>query len=158
MNIIKIDKFDDKNGDGARMTLFVAGCPHKCEGCFNKVSWSYLSGFECTKDVVEAFFSDFSENEAFLNGISILGGEPLAPRNFQTVKEICRSFKQQFPTKNIWVWSGYTLEQIQQSPQRVVLDYVDTLVDGKFVQSLHDPHLKFRGSSNQRILNKGIDY
>lgn len=158
MNLLKIDEFDDKNGDGARMTIFVSGCPHKCLNCFNKISWGYKNGFECTSSVKEAIFSKFRENVDFLSGLSILGGEPLAPRNFKEVIVICKEFKTLFPNKNIWLWSGYTLEEIQHLPQNKALKYIDTLVDGRFVEELKDTELNFRGSSNQRILKNGIDF
>lgn len=158
MNLLKIDHFDDKNGVGSRMTIFVAGCPHKCEGCFNVVSWSYLAGYECTQEVISNFLDRFEKDKDFLTGLSILGGEPLAPRNYEGVMDICRQFKQRFPDKDIWVWTGYTLEEIKEHPQNSALSLIDTLVDGRFKESLKDTELAFRGSSNQRILNRGIDY
>lgn len=158
MNLLKIDQFDDKNGTGARMTIFVAGCPHKCEGCFNVVSWSYLAGYECTQEIITKLFDKFDKDRAFLTGLSILGGEPLAPRNYKGVMDICRQFKTRFPEKDIWAWTGYTLEELKSLPQKEALPLIDTLVDGKFVESLKDSELAFRGSSNQRILKRGADY
>jgi anaerobic ribonucleoside-triphosphate reductase activating protein len=155
MNYLKIDEFDDKNGDGARMTIFVAGCPHKCEGCFNYKSWSYISGEAFTEEVQLSLFNSFETNREFLAGLSVLGGEPLAPRNRDAVIEMCRQFKLTFPEKNIWLWSGYTLAEIQESAASPILKVVDTLVDGKFEQDLHDLELSYRGSSNQRILRSG---
>ncbi|MCY9861237.1 anaerobic ribonucleoside-triphosphate reductase activating protein [Vibrio coralliirubri] len=158
MNLLKIDHFDDKNGNGARMTIFVAGCPHKCKGCFNVVSWSYLTGYECTQDVLTCLFDKFEKDRQFLTGLSILGGEPLAPRNYEGVLDICLQFKKRFPEKDIWVWTGYTLEELKEQPQAIALSLIDTLVDGRFEESLKDTELAFRGSSNQRILKLGIDY
>ena len=158
MNVLKIDNWDDKNGEGARMTIFVAGCSFKCKGCFNHKSWSYLSGEECTDKLINDTFNLFDANRKYLSGLSILGGEPLAPRNFQRVIEICQIFKARFPEKNIWLWSGYVIEELQNLPQAEILKIIDVLIDGQFIANLHDNSLKFRGSSNQRILKKEVDF
>ena len=158
MNILKIEHWDDKNGQGARLTIFVAGCSFKCKGCFNYKSWSYLSGYECTDELMNSTFDLFDNNKEFLSGLSILGGEPLAPRNFKRVVEICSLFKSRFPEKNIWLWSGYTIEDLKTLPQATILQIIDILVDGQFIEELQDDCLEFRGSSNQRILRKGADF
>ncbi|UKA04526.1 anaerobic ribonucleoside-triphosphate reductase activating protein [Photobacterium damselae] len=161
MNYSSINKFDDKNGDGARLVLFVSGCPHKCFNCFNKSTWGYLSGDPFSKEIEQDFFDYFEENKEFLSGISLLGGEPLAPRNLSKTSEIMRKFKDTYSHlgKDIWVWSGYTLEELKQNPDQCsVLPLIDTLIDGKYVDELRDPELKHRGSSNQRILKNGIDF
>lgn len=161
MNYSSINKFDDKNGDGARLVLFVSGCPHKCFNCFNKSTWSYLSGDPFSTEIEQDFFDYFEENKEFLSGISLLGGEPLAPRNIETTTAIMKRFKDNYGSlgKDIWVWSGYTLEELQDNEQqRAALALIDTLVDGKYVEELKDPDLKHRGSSNQRILKKGENF
>ena len=161
MNFSSISKFDDKNGDGARQVLFVSGCPHKCEGCFNKSTWSYLSGSPFSDEVEKDFFNSFRKDKEFLSGISLLGGEPLAPRNLSTTMAIMQKFKKEFGDlgKDVWVWSGYTLEQIQDNPQqRAALQFIDTLVDGKYIEEFKDESLRHRGSSNQRILKRGKDF
>ena len=161
MNYSRINLFDDKNGDGARMVLFVSGCPHKCLNCFNKTTWGYLSGEEFTKQIEDDFFAYFEKNKDFLKGISLLGGEPLAPRNLAVTSALMKRFKDKYGNvgKDIWVWSGYTLEQLQENEeQKNAIQSIDTLVDGKYIDALKDTSLKHRGSSNQRILKYGIDF
>ena len=161
MNFSSIKYFDDKNGDGARLVLFVSGCPHKCPNCFNKTTWSYHSGEPFSENVENDFFEYFEKNKEFLSGISILGGEPLAPRNAATVINIMRRFKDTYGDlgKDIWVWTGYTLDLIHGNLQRqAALGFIDTLIDGKYIEELKDESLIHRGSSNQRVLKRGIDF
>lgn len=161
MNYSAINKFDDKNGDGGRLVLFVSGCPHKCFNCFNKATWGYHSGEEFSSAVEEDLFDYFEKNKEFLSGISLLGGEPLAPRNIETTTSLMKRFKETYGSlgKDIWVWSGYTLEELQNNEhQNIALALIDTLIDGKYVDELKDLSLKHRGSSNQRILKHGIDF
>lgn len=158
MNYSSINWIDDKNGDGCRLTLFVSGCPHKCEGCFNKKTWSYHSGEEFSQEIEDSIFKYFEKNKSYLKGLSILGGEPMAPRNVERVGELLKKFKESYPEKDIWVWSGYTLEELTTPEQIETLKLIDTLVDGRYEESLRDTELRFRGSSNQRILVKNVDY
>ncbi|PSV00971.1 anaerobic ribonucleoside-triphosphate reductase activating protein [Photobacterium kishitanii] len=158
MNYSNINWIDDKNGDGCRLTLFVSGCPHKCEGCFNIKTWSYLSGDEYTIEIEDSIFAYFEKNKAYLKGLSILGGEPLAPRNVERVTMLLKRFKETYTDKDVWVWSGYTLEELTLPNQLESLKYIDTLVDGRYEESLRNTELYFRGSSNQRILTKNVHY
>lgn len=156
MNYITIVKDDLINGEGVRCSLFVSGCSHGCDGCFNESSWDYRTGNVFGTDEVEVIMTELSKE--YISGLSLLGGDPLMPKNISTVIDLCRTVKHSYPTKTIWCWSGYTLEEIQVNHAADILQYIDVLVDGKFNISLKNTSLPFRGSSNQRILRKGIDF
>lgn len=145
---------DISNGYGIRVSLFVQGCEHYCKNCFNPETWDFDNGQEWTLE---------KENELLklcrrdcIQGLSILGGEPLHPLNLSTVTNISKRFKENFPKKTLWIWTGYLLEEYIRNLE--ILNYVDVIVDGKYIEELKDITLKFRGSSNQRILRKGIDF
>lgn len=156
MNYITIVKDDLINGEGVRCSLFVSGCSHGCDGCFNESSWDYRTGNVFGTDEVEVIMTELSKE--YISGLSLLGGDPLMPKNISTVIDLCSTVKHSYPTKTIWCWSGYTLEEIQANHAADILQYIDVLVDGKFDISLKNTSLPFRGSSNQRILRKGIDF
>lgn len=156
MNYNTIIKDDLINGEGARVSLFVSGCSHGCENCFNEEAWDYRSGTEFTNEVLNELFTAL--DKPYISGLSLLGGDPLMKKNISTVIDICKQFKERFPEKNIWCWTGYTLEEVQNNHAKEILQYCDVLVDGKFVQELKDLTLPFRGSSNQRILKKGENF
>ena len=146
MNYAIIKKYDIANGIGVRVSLFVSGCNHRCKGCFNSEAWDFNYGKK---------FDVNAENEilhalekSYIKGLSVLGGEPL--QQDSTLLEFLRKVKSKFPNKSIWLYTGYTYEQIKDKKE---LDYVDVLVDGKFVEALKDISLQFRGSSNQRIID-----
>ena len=150
MNFMSLKKFDMNNGNGNRVSLFVSGCSHQCKGCFNEESWRYNAGSLFTEDVMTLLLEHLSQDT--IAGLSVLGGEPLAPKNIKTVIEICERVRKEFPERNIWLWSGYTMAQINENPeQAVILSLIDVLVDGKFVEELKNPLLKHRGSSNQVV-------
>lgn len=143
MNYMKIDPCDMNNGDGIRVSLFVSGCSHGCEGCFNEAAWKYNAGKPFTKETMEKLFFHCADNA--IKGLTLLGGDPLAPKNRETVTEICKEFKNRFPSKDIWMWTGYTYSQVSDLE---VLNYVDYLIDGKYEKDL--PTKKaYRGSDNQ---------
>lgn len=142
--------FDILNGTGVRNTIFFSGCEHYCKGCFSKKTWSFTNGNPFTKEVEDRIINDLNNDSRPLDGLSILGGEPLHPNNIETVIHLCQRVKSETKNKNIWLWTGYTLENFTASQKRI-LPLVDTIVDGKFVQELASKKLKFRGSSNQRI-------
>jgi len=148
LNYAKIKPVDVANGEGVRVSVFVSGCSHHCKGCFNSELWDYEAGEEFTADVFIDILKSCSPNH--IAGLSVLGGEPLDPNNIKKVLLLCRKFKLLYPNKTIWVYTGYEWEQIKHLD---ILKYIDVLVDGKFVQELKDPRLKFRGSSNQRIID-----
>lgn len=148
MNYGKIKPVDIANGLGVRVSLFVSGCPHHCKGCFNPELWDYGAGEVYSSDTILQILDLCSPS--YIAGLSLLGGEPLDPKNVQYVSLLCHAFKKKFPNKTIWCYTGYRWECIKQLH---ILKYIDVLVDGQFVESLKDPRLKFRGSSNQRIID-----
>lgn len=148
MNYAKIKPVDISNGEGVRVSVFVSGCPHFCKGCFNSELWDYGAGKEFTHDVIFNILNLCNPN--YIRGLSLLGGEPLDPNNLKMVELLCHAFKRQYPNKTIWCYTGYDWDRIKHLS---ILKYIDVLVDGKFVQELKDPRLKFRGSSNQRIID-----
>lgn len=156
MNYSTIIVDDLINGEGVRVSLFVSGCSHGCEECFNEAAWDYRYGNTFGSDEVQKILDAISK--PYVSGLSLLGGDPLMPKNIDTVLELCKVFKEVYPDKNIWCWSGYTLEEIQDNHASEILKYVDVLVDGKFVLELKNLKLPFRGSENQRVLRKGKDY
>lgn len=139
------------NGPGTRCTLFVSGCEHKCPGCYNASTWSPTSGHPYTEALTEQIIRDLKDTRIPRRGLSLTGGDPLFHDNCAPVLELLRTVKAECPGKDIWMWTGYQLENLTPA-QRAVLVYVDVLIDGPFVQALSDPSLQFRGSSNQRIL------
>lgn len=151
-----IIKGDLVNGEGVRCSLFVSGCSHGCPGCFNESAWDYRSGSEFSTETVQQILEELSK--PYIDGLSLLGGDPLMPKNISTVIELCKLVKEQYPTKNIWCWTGYTLSEVQENHAADILQYCDVLIDGKFIDEQKDLTLEFRGSQNQRILKKGIDY
>lgn len=152
-------KFNDiANGPGVRTSLFVSGCTHRCEGCFNAVAWDFDSGEPFTSETEERIFTSMTP---FVRGITLLGGEPMEPENQPALLPFVRRFRDRFPDKTVWCYSGYTWEQLNgHEPARCripetpeLLSLLDVLVDGEFVRALHDVTLRFRGSSNQRLID-----
>lgn len=156
MNYQTIIKDDLVNGEGIRCSLFVSGCSHGCVGCFNESAWDYRSGSEYTKDTEEIILNEL--NKKYVNGLTLLGGDPLMKKNIDVVLNLCKTVKETYPDKNIWCWTGYTLDEVQSNHAKDILKYVDVLVDGKFEESQKDLTLPHRGSRNQRVLKRGIDY
>lgn len=156
MNYMQYINGDDVNGDGMRCTLFVAGCEMMCEGCHNPESWKLNAGHSYTKDFEDKIIQDLKSS--WIKGLSLSGGHPLHIKNFYTVLRLCKRVKRELPNKDIWLWTGYTLEGVEDNLlRRQILDVVDVLVDGKFVLELRDTNLKWRGSSNQRIWKRNVD-
>lgn len=149
---------DIANGPGCRVTLFVSGCRIHCKGCFNYKCWDFKSGELFTEEHLQKLLdsADFDH----ISGLSILGGEPMDVDNQPEVAKIVTAFRKRFPTKNIWVFTGYVLEK-DLDPGRpmythctpVIMDNIDVLVDGPFIAAEKDITLKFRGSRNQRIIH-----
>jgi anaerobic ribonucleoside-triphosphate reductase activating protein len=142
------------DGEGCRVTLWVAGCTHHCKGCHNPQTWSFKSGREFTEDIKNKLYNVLKL--PYIKGITLSGGDPLD--SFDDIFELVKDIKNSFNNKDIWLFSGYTLEDIQNSEKNIILEYIDVLVDGEFKEELKDLSLKFRGSSNQRILYKDIDF
>lgn len=139
------------DGVGLRYSIYFSGCSHACPGCHNKYSWNPNNGTKLTYEILNEIADEINQNE-LLDGITISGGDPLF--NPRDMLEVLKFLKEK-TKKNIWMYTGYTLEEIKKDDLRKkCLKYVDVLVDGKFVKELYDPKIKFRGSSNQRIIKK----
>lgn len=156
MNYATIKKMDVANGPGLRVSLFVSGCNHHCKGCFNEEAWDFQYGQEFTKETIEQILSLL--NHEYIAGLSLLGGEPLEPENQKGLLPLLRSVKKEFPNKTIWCYTGFDFckdikaNMIQSEDTSEFLSYLDVLVDGKFLEEQKDLRLRFRGSSNQRII------
>lgn len=160
MNYSKIDTMSIVDGDGCRVTLFVSGCRNHCKGCFNMDTWDFEYGNPFTEiemtEVIEAC------KKSYIAGLTILGGEPFEPENQQDLLPLITRFSRELPGKNLWMYTGYVLERDLLPGQRKnvpvvtdrILDAVDTLVDGPFILEQRDLGLKFRGSRNQRVLDR----
>ena len=159
----EIKKNDIANGEGVRTSLFVSGCTHHCKGCFNPDTWSFDFGTEFTKETENEILK--SLEPYWVDGLSLLGGEPFEPENQRALYPFLKKVKEKFPTKDIWCYSGYTFEELIGESRasiditRDMLSLIDVLVDGEFKLELKDISLKFRGSSNQRIIDvkKSLD-
>ena len=143
-----IRQLDIANGPGVRISIFVQGCHFNCRGCFNTVARDFEGGKEFTEETLQQLL-DLAE-PFHISGLSILGGEPLNPRNRADVLALVRKFKEVYPHKTVWLWTGYLLEDVFED---LVDSGIDVIVDGRFVEDLKDLRLKFRGSSNQRIID-----
>jgi anaerobic ribonucleoside-triphosphate reductase activating protein len=159
MKISGIIKNDVVNGIGVCVSLFVQGCPHHCKGCFNPQTWSFSGGKEIenlTKTIIEAINAN-----GVMRNFSILGGEPLCPENIPLVKNIIQEVRKKYPNIKIFLWTGYTLNQLDiknNKDLKYILLNINYLIDGPFIEEQKDYSLWLRGSRNQRILKKGIDF
>lgn len=159
MNYGEIKKNDIANGEGVRTSLFVSGCRHCCKNCFNQATWDFGFGEAFTENTMKEIFESCEPD--WINGLSLLGGEPFEPENQKVLLPFLIMFKDRFPKKTIWCYSGFTLEEITgDTPSRAhtdvsaeMLSLIDVLVDGRFVEEKKDISLVFRGSSNQRIID-----
>ena len=174
MNYANIKYDDIANGPGVRTSLFVSGCTHACKGCFNEVAWDFKYGEEFSDETIEKIMASIEPD--YISGMTILGGEPMEKVNQRGILPLIREFKKRFPNKSLWIYSGYTFDvdlipggraYCEATPEilkatDVIVDgkfeisgvasqYV--IVDGKFVEELHDITLRFRGSSNQRLID-----
>ncbi len=140
---------DISNGKGVRVSIFVQGCTFNCKNCFNPETHDFNAGKEFTEDTI-ARILELCENEN-VEGLSLLGGEPMHPKNLEGMTELAKRFKEKFPNKNLWAWTGFTFENYVNDKE--IVRYLDVLVDGQYVDELHDFRLKWRGSSNQRVIN-----
>lgn len=144
-----IRKLDIANGPGCRVSLFVQGCEFNCPGCFNTVAKDFEGGKPFTDRTIQNILELCAAEH--ISGLSILGGEPLHPRNRNAVANLVTEFKKAFPNKTVWIWTGYLYEEVSDFLAELVGN-VDVLVDGRFVEELKDLRLSWRGSSNQRII------
>lgn len=148
MNYHYITKDDMLNGDGLRVVLWVAGCNHNCPECQNPETHPINSGKLFDENVLDELLS--SLNHPYIEGITFSGGDPLHPLNKETVTNIAKVVKEEFPQKTIWLYTGYEWEQVKDL---LIMQYIDVLVDGEFVKELKDTTLHWKGSSNQRVIN-----
>ena len=151
MKYAKIRKYDISNAPGICTTLFVSGCTHNCEGCFNKEQQDFSYGNDFTKEIEDEFI-EYSKSKQ-VKAVNILGGEPMQQLMDDTLLKLLKRIKLEV-NKPIWLWSGYTFEEIVNNPKRAeILREVDVLIDGKFEADKRDLMLKYRGSSNQRVID-----
>ena len=158
MKYADIKTADVANGKGVRVSLFVSGCNHHCKGCFNSQAWDFNYGKDFTENEIEQILEEL--NHSYVAGLSILGGEPLEHVNQQGLLPLVKKVKEKFPEKNIWCYTGYTFDKdvtknmFENWPEtRELMKYIDVIVDGKFEEENKNLNLKFRGSSNQRIID-----
>ena len=154
MNYSRILRADIANGPGFRCTVWTTGCLRKCPGCFNPEAQDPYFGKLFDDEAKEKIFKELSDQHC--SGLSLMGGEPLSvcSDNRKQVIQLCKEVKERFPEKDIWMWSGFLLEEIiNDASMRPILDYIDVLVDGPFVQEKKDLSTPFRGSTNQRIID-----
>ena len=155
MNYAEIKKNDIANGEGVRTSLFVSGCRNRCKNCFNAVTWDFLYG----KPFDQAVEDDIIESTRprWINGLSLLGGEPFEPENQQAILHLVRRVRERFPDKDVWCYSGYLFPRLAAGEvgrhSREILELLDVLVDGPFILERKSLSIRFRGSDNQRLID-----
>lgn len=157
MNYSEIKSCDIANGPGVRVTLFVSGCTHHCEGCFNEMTWDFDYGNPFDGQVQERILSELAPD--YIAGLTLLGGEPLEYVNWMGLLPFLKKVRTRYPSKDIWCYTGYRFEEDvldrfckQWEEMRDFLSCIDVLVDGEFIMEQKDISLQFRGSGNQRII------
>lgn len=149
MKYLSIDDCASDNGEGWRTVIWFSGCSHGCDGCFNPESWNPNKGLDFTSEIEAVLFQYVAR--PFIDGITLSGGDPLHKRNYKEVISLCKRFKERFPNKTIWLYTGYTKEVLACDTERVeILSLVDVLVDGPYKKEL--PSAPFVGSNNQRVI------
>ena len=158
MHYAALKNCDIANGPGVRVSLFVSGCTHRCKGCFNEVAWDFQYGDPFTEETEQLILDMLKPDH--IKGITLLGGEPFEPQNQPALVGLLRKIRENYPQKSIWVFSGYLFENDilagRLGPKEITdefLSYIDVLVDGPFVEAKKDLMLRFRGSSNQRLID-----
>ena len=158
MNYADIKKIDVANGEGVRVSVFVSGCNHHCKGCFNQCAWDFNYGKEFSEKEEQQIIEYM--NHDYISGLSLLGGEPLEPKNQEGLLPLVKKVKEKFPDKNIWCYTGFDFEKDvvgkmakNNETTRELLKYIDVIVDGKFEEDKRNLKLQFRGSSNQKIVD-----
>ena len=144
-----IRKMDISNGPGVRVSIFEQGCAFHCKNCFNPETWDFQGGKEFNDDTIKEVL-DLCKGD-HIKGLSILGGEPMHPNNIEGTTKLAKAFKERYPNKTVWAWSGFRYDEDLKDKE--VLNYIDVLVDGQYKDELHDFTLKWRGSSNQRVID-----
>ena len=149
MRYNKIRKMDISNGPGVRVSIFFQGCHFHCKGCFNPETWDFDGGKEFNDEVINHVLDLCSSD--VISGLSILGGEPLNPKNILGTTKLAKTFKEKYPKKTIWLWSGYLFHEYIIDKE--IANYLDVVVDGQFKIDLSSPLLHYKGSSNQRVID-----
>ncbi len=158
MNYASIKNCDIANGPGVRVSLFVSGCTHRCKGCFNEIAWDFNYGKPFTQETIAEILKMLAPDH--IKGITLLGGEPFEPQNQPALLDLLRQIRKQYPRKSIWAFSGYLFDKDILSGKlgpweitKEYLSYLDVLVDGPFILEKKDLSLRFRGSTNQRLID-----
>ena len=149
MRYNKIRKMDISNGPGVRVSIFMQGCSFNCKNCFNKETHDFSGGKEFDDTTVQRVL-ELCDNEN-IEGLSILGGEPMHPSNIEGTTKLAKAFKEKYPNKNVWAWSGFSFDKDLKDKE--VVKYLDVLIDGQYNDDLRNPTLKWKGSENQRVMN-----
>ena len=158
MHYGEIKNCDIANGIGVRVSIFVSGCRNYCKGCFQPETWNFDFGSEYTEDTEKKLLDMLAPE--YIDGLTLLGGDPFEPENQKELVELLHKVHKKYPDKDIWAYTGYTLETLQSGKEHPCCEYtqemlslIDVLVDGKYIDELHDLSLQFRGSSNQRLID-----
>ena len=152
MNYLSITHCDQVNGDGNRVVLWVSGCSHHCKNCQNSYSWDPSIGLKFDQKAKLEIFADLSTD--WCSGITYSGGDPLFENNISTIISLAKEIRETFPTKTQWLYTGYTYDQVlNDSRMSPILNYIDILCDGEYVQELRDINKHWVGSSNQEVIN-----
>lgn len=152
MNYHDIKHCNMVNGTGLRSVIWVSGCEHCCKGCFNEETHDPESGILFDEKAKTELFSDLTED--WCEGITFSGGDPLYKDNFPVILDLCKEIKEKYPTKTIWLYTGFTWEYLIDNPElSIILRYIDVLCEGPFVEALKDPNIQWVGSSNQRVID-----
>ena len=149
MRYNKIRKMDISNGPGVRVSIFIQGCAFNCPNCFNPETHDFTAGKEITDETMNRIL-DLKDNDN-IEGLSILGGEPMHPKNIEGTTKLAKAFKERFPNKDLWAWSGYKFDEYIKDKD--VAKYLDVVVDGQFMDAQKDLTLKWKGSKNQRVID-----
>jgi anaerobic ribonucleoside-triphosphate reductase activating protein len=149
MRYNKIRKMDISDGPGVRVSIFMQGCAFNCKNCFNPETHDFTGGKEFSDKTIEKVLELCDKD--YVRGLSVLGGEPMHPANIEGTTKLVKRFKERYPNKDVWVWTGFLFDKNLKNKE--TLKYIDVLVDGQYVDELHNPKLEWRGSSNQRVID-----
>ena len=149
MRYNKIRKMDIADGPGVRVSIFMQGCAFNCKNCFNPETHDFTKGEEFTEDTNQKVLNLCDKDH--IAGLSILGGEPMHPKNIEGTTKLAKEFKEKFPNKTVWAWTGFNFENNLKDKE--VMKYIDVLVDGQYVDEKRNPTIQWRGSENQRVID-----
>ena len=149
MRYNKMRKMDIADGPGVRVSVFFQGCAFHCKNCFNPETWDFKAGKEFTDETIEEILNLCDKD--YISGLSLLGGEPMHPNNIEGATKLAKLFKERFPDKTLWSWTGFLFEEHLMDKE--IAKYLDVVVDGQFKDELRNPNLKWKGSANQRVID-----